>query len=430
MKQRIVLIFQLINSTDCSFININFLLNHRSTTQFSPKNTALLFCIKYPLIFTEESFMQTLSSLLRLSLLPHFGAGKIQRLLEHLSLEKLLQYDAQQLRYIGWTEPQIQAWFSPNQKLIDEILTWQEKSNHHIISLFDPQYPFLLTQIKSAPPILFVKGNINALSMPQIAIVGSRYCSPYGEYCTRVITQDLSSTGFTITSGLALGIDSISHQTVLDNNGLTIAVLGCGLNTVYPTRHKRLAQQIVENEGALVSEFTPNTPPIAENFPRRNRIISGLSFGSVIIEASTKSGSLITARYALEQNREVFAIPGAINSPLSQGCHQLIKQGAWLVEDARDILEIVASFIAKMPTNKIKLEPSILETKQQETSANILVPKQHYALYQLLNPSTAVSPDELAIVLSRPIGELLTDLLELEMLGLAQQTKGGYVRCC
>lgn len=379
-----------------------------------------------------EKHMSTLSSFLRLTLLPRLGANKIQQLLEQVTLTQLLEYDRSQLRHIGWNAAQINAWFNPNQRLIDELLLWQQLPDHHIITLTDPQYPLLLTQTKAAPPILFVKGNINVLSSPQIAVVGSRYCSAYGEYCARAITGDLSQAGMTITSGLALGIDGVSHRAALSNQGKTIAVLGCGLDNIYPPRHKKLAREILETNGALVAELAPNCAPTPENFPRRNRIISGLSFGTLVIEASTKSGSLITARYALEQNREVFAVPGALNSPLSQGCHQLIKQGAWLVENGLDILEILSPQITSITslaqtTHILTNSPPPIDPAEMNLPMPE-IPPQHQELYQKLNNSIAISPDELAILLQRPIEQLLTDLLELEMLGLVHQIRGGYLR--
>lgn len=397
--------------------------------------------------------MQTVTTLLRLALLPQFGAIKIQQLLEQISLDTLLSYDRQTLSQIGWNAAQIQAWYSPQQAIIDSILNWQQQAGNHILHYFDHSYPFLLKQTRSAPPLLFVKGNIDVLSSPQIAMVGSRYCSPYGEHYAQTIAGELAHSGITINSGLALGIDGICHRAALDNHGKTIAVLGSGLNQLYPARHKKLAQQILENNGALLSELFPDTPPIAENFPRRNRIISGLSFGTIVIEASQKSGSLITARLALEQNREVFAVPGALDNPLSQGCHYLIKQGAWLIENAQDVLEILTPQIsslmpftpaiaAQTPTptgnrstaqNTIAISPQAKSgytppTINKKAVIKLDIPPQHQALMQQLNSATAISPDELSTALNRPIDQILTDLLELEILGAVQQIQGGYIK--
>ncbi|KGQ50440.1 DNA repair protein Smf [Gallibacterium anatis] len=395
--------------------------------------------------------MQTLTTLLRLSLLPNFGAIRIQQLIEQITIETLLTYDKKNLIDIGWNSTQIQAWYSPQQAIIDSILNWQQQAGNHILHYFDHRYPFLLKQTRSAPPLLFVKGNIDVLSSPQIAMVGSRYCSPYGEHYAQTIAGELVHSGITINSGLALGIDGICHRAALDNHGKTIAVLGSGLNQLYPARHKKLAQQILENNGALLSELFPDTPPIAENFPRRNRIISGLSFGTIVIEASQKSGSLITARLALEQNREVFAVPGALDNPLSQGCHHLIKQGAWLIENAQDVLEILTPQISSLmpftpametqtPTgnrstaqNTIAISPQAKTgytppTINKKAAIKLDIPPQHQALMQQLNSATAISPDELSTALNRPIDQILTDLLELEILGAVQQIQGGYIK--
>ncbi|MFC0308645.1 DNA-processing protein DprA [Gallibacterium trehalosifermentans] len=374
--------------------------------------------------------MQTLPTLLRLLLLPQFGIKKIHQLLEQISLEHLLQYDTEQLQHIGWNAAQIKDWFKPNTERIEKLLTWHQTENQQIITFFDPEYPFLLKQIHTAPPLLFVKGNINSLSTPQIAIVGSRYCSSYGEYCAETISSGLSQAGITITSGLALGIDGFCHQAAVNQQGQTIAVLGCGLNTIYPSRHKKLAQQIIAQGGALISEHMPEIPPIAGNFPRRNRIISGLSFGTVVIEASIKSGSLITARYALEQNREVFAVPGALTNPLTEGCHQLIKQGAWLVEHAKDILDIISPQInAIQPFNHTDPLSSLPQYSfQQKTTIKPDIPPQYQTLYQQLDHSLVKSVDELATTLQLSVEQLLMDILELEMLGVIQSTQGGYIK--
>ncbi len=235
----------------------------------------------------------------------------------------------------------------PDWAAVEKDLAWLAQPDNHIITLHDPAYPTLLKQIADAPPLLFVHGQPEALLRPQLAIVGSRNPSAGGKETAHDFAQQLASVGLTITSGLALGIDAASHQGALDANGATIAVTGTGLDRVYPARHRALAHRIAER-GALVSEFPPGTPPLPENFPRRNRIISGLSAGVLVVEAALQSGSLITARLAGDQGREVFAVPGSIHNPLARGCHALIRQGAKLVENVHDILEeLEACFIAK-----------------------------------------------------------------------------------
>jgi len=197
----------------------------------------------------------------------------------------------------------------PDWHRVDKALAWATQTNNHILTLSDAKYPVLLKQIADPPPILFVKGILDLLQHNQIAQVGSRNPSPTGKETAYEFARELSNSGLIITSGLAIGIDGISHQGALDTNSPTIAVLGTGLDKVYPARHHKLAVNIAET-GALVSEYALGTPPTAANFPKRNRIISGLSVGTLVIEATLKSGSLITARIAAEQGREVFAIPG------------------------------------------------------------------------------------------------------------------------
>jgi DNA processing protein len=209
---------------------------------------------------------------------------------------------------------------------------------HHLLTISDPGYPELLTQLQDPPALLFIRGDPELLSSPQLAMVGSRNPTPSGRQTARDFARFLASAGITITSGLAIGIDGASHEGALQAEGHTIAVMATGPDRLYPARHRRLAEQIQE-QGALVTEFPPGTPPKRGHFPRRNRLISGLSLGTLVVEAAQRSGSLITARLAAEQGREVFAIPGSIHNPLARGCHALIRQGAKLVETAQDVVE-------------------------------------------------------------------------------------------
>lgn len=221
---------------------------------------------------------------------------------------------------------------------VERDLVWLADPDNHALTLHDPAYPPLLRQLSDAPPVLFVRGAVEVLGTPQLAIVGSRNPTPGGAETAYEFAAHLARAGLTITSGLALGIDAASHRGTLAADGVTIAVAATGLDRVYPASHRELAHDIVVR-GALVSEFAPGTPPLPEHFPRRNRIISGLSLGTLVVEAALRSGSLITARHAAEQGREVFAIPGSIQNPLARGCHALIRQGAKLVETAKDIIE-------------------------------------------------------------------------------------------
>ena len=215
---------------------------------------------------------------------------------------------------------------------------WLADPSHEIIAWDDPDYPRALLDLGYAPPALFYVGRRELLNRPALAIVGSRNATAQGADNARAFAQALSQAGLTIVSGLAVGVDAAAHIGALDGAGSTLAVVGTGLDRVYPASNRELAHRIAER-GGLISEFPPGTPPREKNFPRRNRLISGLSRGVVVVEAALSSGSLITARYAGEQGREVFAIPGSIHSPLSKGCHKLIREGAKLVETAQDILE-------------------------------------------------------------------------------------------
>lgn len=226
----------------------------------------------------------------------------------------------------------------PDWQQVEADLAWLEADNRYLLPIDDQRYPALLREISDPPPLLYVQGDVSLLSQWQLAIVGSRNPSASGRQTAFDFSRYLASGGLTITSGLAAGIDGAAHQGALAAGGKTIAVVATGLDRVYPAKHRDLAHQISE-QGVIVSESPLGTSPRAELFPRRNRIISGLSLGTLIVEAALKSGSLITARMAMEQAREVFAIPGSIHNPLSRGCHQLIREGAKLVETADDILE-------------------------------------------------------------------------------------------
>jgi DNA processing protein len=239
-------------------------------------------------------------------------------------------------------EPVSQALTSLSAEIEERLaaaLAWRRGSaDRHIVVLGDPRYPALLLQTADPPLLLYVHGNPSVLSLPGLAIVGSRSPTPQGADNARAFAHHLSDAGLCVVSGLALGIDGAAHDGALAGRTPTVAVVGTGLDRVYPSRHRHLAHRIVER-GAIVSEFAPGMPALPQNFPLRNRIIAGLTRGTLVVEAALQSGSLITARLAVEAGREVFAIPGSIHSPQSRGCHALLKQGAKLVESAADILE-------------------------------------------------------------------------------------------
>lgn len=300
---------------------------------------------------------------------------------------------------------------------VDEALNWAQNDQHSLLTLGDSAYPQNLTEIDDAPPLLWVRGRSELLQDPQLAIVGSRHASRQGVNTAKDFAQHLSQQGLTITSGLALGIDAAAHEGGLLGIGKTIAVVATGLDRVYPAANKALAHQIAE-EGVLVSEFPLGTKPLAYNFPKRNRIISGLSLGTLVVEAALQSGSLITARTALEQGREVFAVPGSIHNPQAKGCHQLIRQGAKLVECGQDILEELAPKIqfSSIPSGVVE-EPVGVET-QNRVESGIL----RFVEYD------PISLDELVVISKMPVSEIQSQILMLELSGQVEALSGARWR--
>jgi len=290
-----------------------------------------------------------------------------------------------------------------------------EQAHHHLITLHDPAYPPLLKNIPDPPPLLFVHGSLAALRSHQLAIVGSRNPSTVGKTIAAQFAQTLVHCGLSITSGLALGIDAASHRGALDAGGVTLAVAGTGPDKIYPATNKRLACEIIEH-GALVTEFPPGTAAQAHHFPRRNRIISGMSVGTLVVEAASHSGSLITARLALEQGREVFAIPGSIHNPLARGCNALIRQGAKLVETARDILEEIGSLAAAAEA----LDAAADSAAQPEED---LSEEYRNVLKEIAYAPTTV--DTLVETTKQSAENLSSMLLMLELRGLIASSEGG-----
>ena len=280
---------------------------------------------------------QELPYWLALVRMPGVGPVTAQTLLQQWDTPRRL-FEAGAAAVLG-LEARAKAYLQqPDWEAVEHDLAWLAQADHHAVTLQDAAYPPLLRQIADPPLVLFVHGAPSLLTSRQLAVVGSRNPTAAGERNAAEFARHLAAVGLTVTSGLAVGIDAAAHCGALLGKGLTLAVAGTGLDRVYPARHRQLAHDIVA-QGALVSEFPPGTPPRPEHFPRRNRLISGLSLGTLVVEAAVQSGSLITARLAAEQGREVFAIPGSIHNPLARGCHVLLRQGAKLVETAQDILE-------------------------------------------------------------------------------------------
>jgi DNA processing protein len=277
---------------------------------------------------------------------PGIGPARFARLLEHFgSAAAALAADRAEWARLGLPDAALDYLRNPDWRQVEQDLAWLERTGNYLLQLNDARYPPLLREIAYPPPLLFVHGDPNCLRAPQLAIVGTRNPTPLGRETAHRFAAHLADGGLAITSGLALGIDAAAHQGALAGGGQTVAVMGTSLDRVYPAKHRDLAHAIAER-GALISELPIGTPALAENFPRRNRLISGLALGVLVVEAAIQSGSLITARLALDQGREVFAIPGSIHNPLAKGCHALIRQGAKLVETASDILEELGSLAA------------------------------------------------------------------------------------
>ena len=280
-----------------------------------------------------------LAAWLRLTLIPGIGGQTQRKLLKAFGLPaEVFSRSAGELAEIIGMRATETLLASECAEQVASALAWAAGERQHIVTLADPEYPQSLLEIADPPVILYVRGHLDLLNRPGLAIVGSRHPTAQGEKDAERFGASLGDAGLVVVSGLALGIDAAAHRGALSVTGPTVAVIGTGCDRIYPARNQALAQAI-DREGAIVSEFPLGTSAVAHNFPRRNRLISGLSRGVLVVEAAIESGSLITARLAGEQGREVFAIPGSIHSPQSKGCHQLIKQGAKLVESVADILE-------------------------------------------------------------------------------------------
>jgi DNA processing protein len=301
---------------------------------------------------------------------------------------------------------------NPDDAALTRDLEWLAVDDRGLITRHDSRYPGQLKEIAQPPLALFYRGDAALLEAPQLAMVGARAATPEGLDNARQFAGTLAKAGLVITSGLAQGVDGAAHQGALAAGGSTIAVCGTGLDRVYPARHRELAHEIAQ-KGLLVSEFPPGTPPRAENFPRRNRIISGLALGVLVVEAAARSGSLITARFALEQGRDVYAIPGSIHNPAAKGCHALIRQGAKLVDSARDILEEFAPQLG-------------LRTPSPAASA-ALTPKLDAAQRKVLEAvsHSPTSFDRLMDRVTLSVEELSSTLLLLELEGLIASVPGG-----
>jgi DNA processing protein len=333
-------------------------------------------------------------------------------------LQKQGNIDALVARNAGLTAKQVERFFAPDESELERSLMWLEQPGNHLLTADHPLYPPLLRTIPDYPGALFVKGNPEALNTVQLAVVGSRAPSWYGERWGKILCEQLSQSGFTITSGLACGIDGVAHGAALSVKGRSVAVLGNGLFSIYPRRHQALAMRLIESDGAIVSEFPLSAQPRPANFPRRNRIISGLSKGVLVVEAARRSGSLVTARCALEQGREVFALPGPIGNPGCEGPHWLIKQGATPVTEVGDILENL-----QYGLQWLQEDPEKRQYSSDQGKVALPFPKL------LANVGDEVTPvDVVAERAGQPVPVTVAQLLELELAGWIAAVPGGYVR--
>jgi len=404
-----------------------------------------------------------------LSSIPGIGSIALNKIREQLpTCSSLASCSAQDLISMGLKPSLASAWQRTRESGENlnpfvlsgwqKIQTWCQQTECGVLVPDEEDYPQALASLRDAPLFLFYRGNPQILNEPSIAIVGSRNPSHYGREQAFMIAQQLVTSDWHVISGLAIGIDSEAHQGALHHptgigQGKTIAVLGSGLEEIYPKRHQALADDVVARGGVLLSEHLPDIKALAQHFPRRNRIVSGMSLGTLVIEAAYKSGSLITARLAAEQGREVFALPGAVTNPLSRGCHQLIKDGANLIESAADIISLINSdlavetraapeigqaenqrdlFVAPATGNlvtpqKVRPKQQKPTTRQEPEAKGPKLEGTGKIIYQALDV-LPTSIDSLVGRTDLSVAEIAQHLILMELKGLVGQVPGGYIR--
>lgn len=364
---------------------------------------------------TDNEKMSDLHYYIALNLLPDIGPVTFRRLISALGTpENIFRANSQELKKIsgiGENRAKSISTFSQWDRVKNELRK-AEQNNIRIISVSDDNYPESLKRIYDAPPVIYLKGTLAEIDKYAVAMVGSRSATPYGIQTAEKISYKLASSGLTIVSGMARGIDTASHRGAIDAGGRTIAVLGSGIDVPYPAANRDLMETIMYS-GAVISEFPMGTPPLRENFPRRNRIISALSLGVIAVEAAPGSGSLITAKYALEQNKEVFAVPGNIISRNSKGTNTLIKNGAKLVETADDVIEEL------WPQIKGVLKEDNLTNEKTMDSMN----NDEKTIYGSLT-NGPMHIDSIIRDMNMPSGRTLSTLLGLELKGMIRQAEG------
>ncbi len=395
---------------------------------------------------------------LALQRLPALGARSLHALLQHFGdAREILDGELQVLQAAGapaafCTALRQYRRQAPGGALMERVhrdLEWLECHGTQLVHWGEARYPQLLRQIYAPPPVLYLQGDLELLRAPQLALVGTRRPSAGGRSITQQLAAELAHSGLAVSSGMARGIDSIGHRAVLAAGGKTVAVLGSGIDCIYPPEHLELSREIAAR-GALISEFPLGTSPTRSSFPQRNRVISGLSLGVLVVEAALRSGSLITARYAREQNREVFAVPGSIHNPMSQGCNRLIRDGAKLTEKVEDILEELPepfcsrASAATAPAVMMPASTASASTAPPATAPAAMMPAKpgnvspaedaanldRHLRILLEAVGFEPTPAELAIARSRLApGTVAAALNELELRGWVERTPMGYIRC-
>ncbi|GFZ87050.1 DNA-processing protein DprA [Dyella caseinilytica] len=356
---------------------------------------------------------------------PRLGPVGLRELLS--SAGSISQVLAQLQRQASSLDAKAQAWLKqPDEARIAADLAWLAEPGHQLLRCTEADFPPQLESVPQPPVALFVSGDASLLLRPQVAIVGARNATAAGQSTARTFANYLAQAGFVITSGLADGIDGVAHEAALDAGLATVAVIGTGPDRVYPRRHSGLSARM-EAQGALVSEFPPGTAARADHFPRRNRIIAGLSLGTLVVEAGLQSGSLITARLAGEQGREVFAVPGSIHNPLARGCHRLIRDGARLVESAPEIVETLVPAARALGTElalRLERAPAIKAERGQAAAGGWRDDPEYQRLLEVLGHDPAAL-DELAERTGQNASALSSMLLMLELEGCIEGLPGG-----
>ena len=360
---------------------------------------------------------------------PSFGGASIIELLESFDAVSAIATAGERvLKRHHLADETIQAIVRPDENKIESDLEWLSQSDHHLLCWDDDAYPALLRRINNPPAALFIDGDPGCLWQPQIAVIGSRNPTSGGLDHARDFSATLSRQGMTITSGLASGIDTAAHKAALDAGGLTIAVNGTGLDRIYPNSSRKVAER-VRLQGAMISELPLGSPPLRQHFPSRNRIISGLSLAVLVIEAGLNSGTLITARKAAEQGRDVFALPGSLHNPMAKGCHRLIREGARLVETTADIMQELGPVAAELQMEiRLRLEKELTEQEPVDVPPGLLDDSDYIIVWEQLgfDPKPV---DEIIRQSGISAREVSSMLLMMELKGMVKNLGNGrYIR--